>query len=541
MNTNDQRIAFAIATADTFDDIHRLNYRGFVEEIPQHPPNPSKQLVDKFHDQNTYVIATCNNVTIGMVALRGQRPFSIDSKLDRLDRYLPESQSLCEIRLLYVVPEHRRSQVFYGLAQALFNQALHQGFDRAVVSATLREMRLYLHLGFVAFGPEVGSLEARYQPMWLDIARLKQAVPHLVKSNTAATNFSTGPVAMSGEVRAALAATAISHRSGEFKLMMASVAKQLCAMTSSGQVAVLCGSGTTANDIVATQILAKFGAKSKGLVLINGEFGERLLKQARRAGLDPESLRVNWGQEISPAQIAQQFATNHYQWIWSVHCETSTGALLQLDAIKLLCAKHQVALYLDCMSTIGTMEFNLTGVCLASGSSGKGLASVAGLAIVFVNDIVLPTPNAPACLDLSEQVTHVGPAFTLASNLLAPLATSLSEINSQRYHQIKRRVEHLRQSLIGIAQEFNFEIVTPDLSQSALITIALPRTMNSHSIGLQLSKKGFKLGFESAYLKSRNWLQFAMMGASQTDKDGIDELIMQLRTMLTQTAAMVVH
>ena len=32
---------FKFATEDwEFEEIHRLNYKTFVEEIPQHPPNP---------------------------------------------------------------------------------------------------------------------------------------------------------------------------------------------------------------------------------------------------------------------------------------------------------------------------------------------------------------------------------------------------------------------------------------------------------------------------------------------------------------------
>ncbi len=160
--------------------IHRLNYRAFVEEIPQHPPNAARRLVDRFHTQNTYVIAKCGDEVIGMVCLRGERPFSLDAKLADLDSRLPSAQRICELRLLYVVPEMRRSTVFYGLAQALFADAIARRFDLAIVSATLREMRLYRHLGFVAFGPEVGSAEARYQPMWLDFDGLSGAVPHLV-------------------------------------------------------------------------------------------------------------------------------------------------------------------------------------------------------------------------------------------------------------------------------------------------------------------------------------------------------------------------
>jgi predicted N-acetyltransferase YhbS len=174
-------IAYDVAKPTDAEAIHRLNYRAFVEEIPQHPPNAERRLVDRFHAQNTYVLAKRGDEVIGMICLRGERPFSLDAKLVDLDRYLPSAERICELRLLYVVPELRRSTVFYGLARALFAEAIARSYDLAIVSATLREMRLYRHLGFVAFGPEVGSAEARYQPMWLDFEGLSGAVPHLVK------------------------------------------------------------------------------------------------------------------------------------------------------------------------------------------------------------------------------------------------------------------------------------------------------------------------------------------------------------------------
>src|SRR6185436_19248723 len=37
-----------------FDQIHRLNYKTFVEEIPQHQANPDGVLVDRFHATNIY-------------------------------------------------------------------------------------------------------------------------------------------------------------------------------------------------------------------------------------------------------------------------------------------------------------------------------------------------------------------------------------------------------------------------------------------------------------------------------------------------------
>ncbi len=75
-------LRFKIATEDwEFEEIHRLNHATFVDEIPQHAARPSHRLVDKFHDENTYVIAVNDERVIAMTAIRGSRPFSLDAKV----------------------------------------------------------------------------------------------------------------------------------------------------------------------------------------------------------------------------------------------------------------------------------------------------------------------------------------------------------------------------------------------------------------------------------------------------------------------------
>src|ERR1700741_854821 len=97
-----------------FEMIHALNYRTFVEEIPQHAANGERRLVDRFHAENTYVIALDGDQLAAMVAIRGERPFSLDEKLPDLARYLPHARRLCEIRLLALEPRYRKSAVFAG-------------------------------------------------------------------------------------------------------------------------------------------------------------------------------------------------------------------------------------------------------------------------------------------------------------------------------------------------------------------------------------------------------------------------------------------
>jgi len=167
-----EALHFRLATAEwEFSQIHRLNYRTFVEEIPQHPPNTQRRLVDQFHQQNTYGICVKEGCVIGMVAWRAQRPFSLDHKLPDLDRHLPAGCKPCEIRLLAVEPEHRRGGVFHGLMDLLAEHFTREGHDLGLITGVLDQQRLYRHLGFTPFGPVLGAGKASFQPMLLRLDR----------------------------------------------------------------------------------------------------------------------------------------------------------------------------------------------------------------------------------------------------------------------------------------------------------------------------------------------------------------------------------
>ena len=148
-----QPLVFKFASEEwEFEQIHRLNYKTFVEEIPQHLASPAQRLVDKFHAENTYLICLCGKKLAGMLAARGKRPFSLDQKLAHLDSFLPANRSVCEIRLLAIEKKFRGAQVLQGILALLWQHFIEKGYDLAIISGTTRQFKLYQHLGFVPFG-----------------------------------------------------------------------------------------------------------------------------------------------------------------------------------------------------------------------------------------------------------------------------------------------------------------------------------------------------------------------------------------------------
>jgi catechol 2,3-dioxygenase-like lactoylglutathione lyase family enzyme len=219
-DADDAGLTFKVADQSwEFEQIHRLNYRTFVDEIPQHAANDRHVLVDRFHDQNTYLIALRGRTLVAMVALRCQRPFSLDQKLGDVDRHLPAGWTrAAEIRLLASDKSHRGSRLFYRLLAVGAEYMARNGFDLAVISGTTRQLKLYRHLGFVPFGPLIGTPGAMYQPMYLTrdrfeaIARALRLPVSTATGAAAATHFLPGPVDVTASLRCEIGGAANACR-----------------------------------------------------------------------------------------------------------------------------------------------------------------------------------------------------------------------------------------------------------------------------------------------------------------------------------------
>lgn len=157
---------------DEFDQIFKINYQTFVEEIPQHEANNYGKLIDKFHSNNTYIIVKKESEVVGMLSINTNRPFSLDSKISQLESYLPSHSKLAEVRLLSVIPGSRHTFVFIKLLKAIFQYGIENQIDMAVISGTVRQVKLYHHFGFVDFAKPVGSENAFYQPMYISFNSL---------------------------------------------------------------------------------------------------------------------------------------------------------------------------------------------------------------------------------------------------------------------------------------------------------------------------------------------------------------------------------
>ncbi|MFZ3580083.1 aminotransferase class V-fold PLP-dependent enzyme [Virgibacillus sp. DJP39] len=501
-------ITYKIAeTNNEMEQIYRLNYETFAEEIPQHALNEERKLIDRFNDENTYVIAKRKDEVVGMICVRENRPFSLDQKLDNLDEYFPSESVPCEVRLLSIKDSYRGGRIFYGLCERLVSYCLEKGFAVALISGTMQQTKLYKHIGFQPFGPIVGSDEAPFQPMFLtkkNFERSSKVFQRLMqrKERNPHQNFLPGPVELCESVKNAWKEPAVSHRSSTLQKAMEDLQTQLCELTKANYAELAVGTGTLANDMVAAQLST---LDTKGLVLSNGEFGERLIDHGNRWRLPFEKIQKDWNTIITMEEIESCLKDNPaIQWLWTVHCETSTGYMYPLKELKKICSKYHVGLCIDACSSVGVTDVDLSDVYLATTVSGKGIASYPGIAIVFHRDQISPNKRIPGYLDIGSYQKNNSIPFTHSSNGLMALKSALNNPSIPKKELADRVCQEFRSVGMKVLRGKGYS--------PGVITVSLPKELSSKSFGDHLITLGIHVSYESGYLLERNWFQIALMG-----------------------------
>ncbi|HUR55199.1 MAG TPA: aminotransferase class V-fold PLP-dependent enzyme, partial [Gemmataceae bacterium] len=291
------------------------------------------------------------------------------------------------------------------------------------------------------------------------------------------------------------------------------------------------GSGTMANDAVAATLAAD-GQRHNGLVLVNGEFGDRLQKQAARMGLNARVLSWDWGQPWSLDQIeAALREMPRGGWVWGVHHETSTGVLNDLPAIVKLAKEYGHRVCVDCVSSLATVPVDLSGVYLASGASGKAIGSYAGLAFVFADpaDLTHIDPDTiPTYLDVPSTLSVVGPRFTVPSPLLLALGAALEPLSTPELLSKRLRgVCELGRYLRGRLRDLGLVPMAADAhANPSIVTFAPPPGEAAAAFVGRCRGYGFQIAGQSGYLAERNLVQIAVMG--NVTRDQIDRLLAKL-------------
>jgi len=194
------------------------------------------------------------------------------------------------------------------------------------------------------------------------------------------------------------------------------------------------GSGTFAVEATLCTLL---GRAAKILILINGQYGERMRTICTRAGRATAVLRVpenrTFTEDDVTACLASDSAITHMA---VVHCETTTGIKNPIDMVARVAQAAGKKLIIDAMSSFGALEVDLQALACTAVvlSSNKCLEGIPGLGISLVRkaDLAACEGNCTSLsLDLYDQWRNfesVGQwRFTPPTHVIAAFASALAQ------------------------------------------------------------------------------------------------------------------
>jgi 2-aminoethylphosphonate-pyruvate transaminase len=199
--------------------------------------------------------------------------------------------------------------------------------------------------------------------------------------------FTPGPLTTSITVKQAMLRD-LGSRDQEFINIVREIRQELAALSGAAEeyTAVLMqGSGTFGIESVLSSVIPPNG---KLLILINGAYGERMLKIAKIHGITTVVQRCSENKVPDVNALERLLEEDHtFTHLAVVHCETTTGIINPIAEYGRIARDHKLIYIVDAMSSFGAYPVNLkeAGIDFLVSSSNKCIEGVPGFSFVLCN------------------------------------------------------------------------------------------------------------------------------------------------------------
>jgi len=344
-----------------------------------------------------------------------------------------------------------------------------------------------------------------------------------------------GPVTLSEKVRAALTRGDWCHREPEFAELMQSINARLVKVydeaADSYEAATLTGSGTSAVEGMVQSFAPK---DSKTLVVANGVYGERIASMLKAQSKPYLCTEGEWLDAIDVAQVAALLDANpDITTVATVHHETTTGRLNDLQPLGGLCKSRGLDMLLDAVSSFGaeTIEFDAWNIAAVAATANKCLHSVPALSFVLAKKECWQRASQASSVYLDLHSYHKAQyesgfsPFTQSVQPAFALDAALDELAEQggweqRGATYRARAAKIAETLHGLGVK---TLLPPEEYSSVLWTWLLPEGWNYERLHDVLKQQGFVIYAGQGNLAATVF-RIAHMGDIDGDIDRLCEL-----------------
>ena len=198
--------------------------------------------------------------------------------------------------------------------------------------------------------------------------------------------FTPGPTPIPHDALLAMAQPIDYHRSEESTALILDVLEKLKhVFQTENDVLFLTSSGTGAMEGAVANLLCR---GDKVIVIRSGKFGERWSEICESYGIDVIPIDVKWGDSVPPEIVETQISENpDAKAVFATLCETSTGALHDIQSIAHITQQTPTLLVVDAVSALGADDLQMDnwGVDVVVSCSQKGLMTPPGLAFAALS------------------------------------------------------------------------------------------------------------------------------------------------------------
>jgi len=316
--------------------------------------------------------------------------------------------------------------------------------------------------------------------------------------------FTPGPLTTSATVKEAMLRD-LGSRDGEFIGVVRNIRERLLNLAGVSQskgweTVLMQGSGTFAIESVTSSITPPEG---KWLVIINGAYGERILKIIERNRFAAEAIRCAENELPDVADIEAVLASGNFTHVSIVHCETTSGIMNPIAEIGALVKRYGCVYFVDSMSAFGGVEFNFSEceIDFLVSSANKCVQGVPGFGFALCRRTALEATEGfsrTLSLDLLAQWRGLEGngqfRFTPPTHTLLAFAQALDELQAEG--SVSARVARYRKNhetcVIGMRAMGFTEYVPEDLQGHIITSFLYPTAdFDFNEFYDRLNDKGF--------------------------------------------------
>jgi len=237
-------------------------------------------------------------------------------------------------------------------------------------------------IAFASYNRKVSLIVA-----WLFKNNLILQITNYKKLNMQKLLFTPGPLSTSKTVKEAMLED-MGSRDHAFLLAVKEIRNGLLKLGNVSkeegyECIIIQGSGTFGVESVVGSLVGK---NDTLLILVNGAYGERIVKMAKINQLAHQVLRFEEDEIVTPA-VTQQYLNEHPEitHIACIHSETTTGLFNPIEAIGAVCKAQNKVFIVDAMSSFGGVEMDIRQMHIdfLVSSSNKCIEGVPGFSFAL--------------------------------------------------------------------------------------------------------------------------------------------------------------